>query len=84
MSMQNAVAAVRGLAGKGQLGAFAVKLRAPVNKFLDAFRPLFHQDARRVGVHNAVAGLDGVLEVQADLIFIAQGDGDPALCVLRV
>ena len=84
MSMQDAVAAVCGLTRKGQPSTLAVKLRTPVNKFLDALRSFFYQDARCIGIHNSVPGLNSVLQVQADFVFIAQRDGDSALCVLRI
>ena len=83
MSMQDAVAAVGGFARERQPRALAVKLRAPVDQLLDAVRAFFHQDVRRIHVHDAVAGADRVLQVQADLIFVAQGNGNSALRILR-
>ena len=44
----------------------------------------FHQDARGLFIAQAVAGLQRVVQMQADFIFVAQGRRDTALRVLRV
>ena len=83
MSVQDAVTAVRRFTRKRQLGSVAVKLRSPVDQFLDALRPFFHQDVRCVNIHQPVTGFDRILQMQANLIFIAQCDGDSSLRILR-
>ena len=84
MGVQHAVAAVRAFAGEGDLGAGAIELRAPLDQLFDARRAFFHQDARGLFVAQAVAGLQRVLQMQADFIVIAERGGDAALRVLRV
>ena len=83
MSMQDAVTAVRRLARKRQLGSFAIKLRSPIDQLLDTLRTFFHQDVRCFDVHESVTGVNRVLQVQADFIFVAQCDGDSTLGILR-
>ncbi len=84
VGVQHAVAAVRALAGEGELGALLIELRAPLDQFLDAQRAFLDEDARRVAVAEAVAGNQRVLQVQADLVLVAERDSDAALGVLRV
>ena len=83
MSMQDAVTAVRRLARKRQLCSFAVKLRSPIDQLLDTLRAFFHQDVRCLHVYDSVTGVDRVLQMQADFVFVAQRDGDSALRILR-
>src|ERR1051326_4967397 len=83
MRMQDAVAAVRRLTCESQLGSLAVELRSPLDQLLNPVRPFFHQDARGVGVHDPITRVDGVLKMQADLVFVAQRYRDAALRVLR-
>ncbi len=66
-------------ASKGKLGAFAVELRAPPDQFFDPFRSILDQDLRGVGIAKPIAGVERVLQVQADFVFVAEGRGDPAL-----
>ena len=81
MRVQDAVAAVRALAGERQLAARAVERGAPLDQFLNRRRTLFHQRAHGDAVAETVAGKQGVLFVQFDLIIIAERDGDAALRV---
>ena len=71
MSVQDAVAAVCALARKSQLGAFAVEFRAPLNQFLDALRTFFYQYLGSIGVAQPIARIECVLEMKADLVFVA-------------
>ena len=84
LGMKNAVAAVRALASKHQLGSAAVKLRAPRDKFFDALRPFFHQNFHRFRTAQAIAGDQGVLQMQNDFVFVAQRGRDAALGKLGV
>ena len=81
--MQHAVPAVRPFASEHELGAVAIELRAPGNQLLDARRPLFHQDFHRIGITQAIAVAESVLQVQADFIFVAER-GNSTLGILRV
>lgn len=71
-------------ASERQPGALAIELCSPVNELLNPLRPFFHQYARRFRIDDAVTGVDRVLEMEADLVFIAQGYRDPALRILRI
>ena len=82
MRMQYSRAAMRSLAGEGQLHAVAIELCAPIEQFLNTIRTLFHQDLRGALIHDAVARVDGVLQVEANFIFVAEDDRNPALRVL--
>src|SRR5579859_1429423 len=70
-------------ASEGQLGAMAIEGCAPIDELLDALRPLFDQHAGGLGIAYAVAGFERILQMQADIVFITQGDGDAALGILR-
>ena len=83
MRVQNSVAAVRAFASERELGSNSIELRTPVDELLNAVGTFFDEDASGVFVDEAVARVDGVLQVKADLIFIAKRDGDSALRVLR-
>ena len=74
---------VGAFAGESELGGFAIESRSPGDQLLNTLRAFFHQDAGGFRIHQAVAGRKGVLQVQADLIFIAESDCDPALRILR-
>lgn len=81
--VQHAGAAVGAFAGECELGAFAIELRAPGDEFLDTIGAFFDENACGLRIDEAVTGRQGVLEMQADLVFVAESDGDAALCVLR-
>src|SRR5262245_10940985 len=83
MRMQYAAAAVRRFASECKFGPAAIESRAPFDEFLNTFRAFFHQHMRRFRIHDAIAGSNGVLKMQADLVLIAQGHCDSALSVLR-
>src|SRR5437660_7222250 len=84
MRVQNTVTAVRSFAREGQLCSLAVKLRSPFDQLLDAIRAFLHQNVGRIRIYNTVAGIDRVLQVKADFIFITESDRDSSLRVLRV
>ena len=70
------------LAGKRQTRAFAIEFRTPSDQFLYALRAFLHQHARRRFIHQAVAGGDRVLQMQSNLIFVAECHRDAALGIL--
>jgi hypothetical protein len=82
MCVQNAIAAVCALPAKSKFGALAVELRAPLDQLLNAIGGIFDKDGCRLRVTQAVAGVERVLQMKADFIFIAERSGDPALCPL--
>ena len=84
MRVQDAIAAVCAFASKRELGTFAIELRSPRDQLLNAFWSIFDEDLGRFGVAQAVARIQSVLQVQTDLVFIAERCGNPALRVLSV
>ena len=75
---------MRRLAGECEFRALAIELSAPLNQLLNPLWPFFHQDFRCLGVYQSVAGVDGVLQMQADLVFVAEGYCDSTLGILRI
>ena len=84
LGVQDTRAAVRTLTGERQLGPGAVEFRSPGNQLLDALGAFLHQHLGRFGVAEAVAGVERVLKVEADFVFVAEGRGNPALGILGV
>jgi hypothetical protein len=81
--MEDAIAAMCAFAAKGKLGTFTIELRPPGDEFLNALRRLLDQDLCGLGITQAITSIQGVLQVQADFIFVAERRCDPALRVLR-
>src|SRR5215470_16260176 len=79
MRVENARAAVCGLARESQFGAGAIEFRAPFDELSDVLGTFFHQQGYRFRPAESVAGSDGVLLVQADFVFVAEGNGDATL-----
>ncbi len=79
IGVQDARAAVRGLACKGQLGSRAIKFRAPFDEFGDVFRTFFDEQGHGFRAAETVTGVNGVLFVQADFVFVTERHGDAAL-----
>ena len=84
MRVQNAVAAVRAFAAEGELGALAIEFRAPLNQFIDALGGVLHQYFGGFGIAQAIAGLQRVLEVETDFVFVAECGRNAALGPLRI
>src|SRR5438270_11522188 len=84
MSVQHAISTVCTFTGEGQLGAGAVEFRTPLDQLFDTQRPFFNEHACRFGIDDAVAGVERVLEMKLDLVFIAEGNGDAALGISGV
>src|SRR5664280_1593561 len=84
MRMQHAIAAVRAFAGECQLGPVTIELGAPRDQFLNPWWTFLHQYASGLNIYQSIAGIDGVLQVQADFIFIAEGNRDSTLGILCV
>jgi 3-dehydroquinate synthase len=81
--VQDAAAGVRAFAGEGEAGTFAVELGPPGDQFLDGARAFLDKRVDGLRVAEAVAGGDGVLLVEGDLVVVAEGGGDAALGVFR-
>jgi hypothetical protein len=84
MGVKYAIAAVRRLPRKCETRAAAVKLRSPLDEFLNALGPLFDEHASGGNIYESVTGFDGVLKVQLDFVIVAERNGDASLRVLRV
>ena len=83
MGMQNTVSAVSPLAPESELGSVTIELSTPGNQFLDPLGGIFHQNTRSGFVAQAIAGVEGVLEMQADFVFVAESCGNSSLRKLR-
>ena len=81
--MQDAITAVRALAGECQLRALAIKLRPPMDEFLNAVGALLYEHLGRLGIAQAIPRSEGVLEMQADFVFVAERGGDATLRPMR-
>src|SRR5215470_3275976 len=79
MRVQNPITAVRALATECQLCTFAIELRAPRNQLLNSLRCVLDQNTRRCWIAQPVAGIQRVLEMQADFIFVAKRRGNSSL-----
>jgi hypothetical protein len=77
--VQNAIAAVRSFAAERQFGAFAIELSTPANQLFNSLWSILNQNARRIGIAKTIAGVECVLQVQADFIFVAECGGNAAL-----
>src|SRR6185312_7451373 len=81
---KNPVAAVSRFTSKGELPAGLVELRAPTDELLNAIRSFLNQHAHRFTTTQTVSGLEGIRQMDGDIIFLAQGHGYPSLCENRI
>src|SRR5579859_1570946 len=77
--VKNARTAVRRFAGEGEFCAGPVEFRAPFDELRDVLRTFFDKERDGFGAAKAIAGVDRVLLVQADFVFVAEGHGNAAL-----
>ena len=82
--VENAIAAVRALARQHQLATFAVEVRAPAQQLLDPQRPFLHQHPRRFAIHQAIASIHRVVQMQRNVFLAAHRNGDSTLCIVGV
>jgi hypothetical protein len=75
---------VRALAGAEQLAGFGVKVRAPLDQLGHADRPLGHQHLGRRTIDQPIAGVDGVFQVERNVLIALHGHGDAALRIVGV
>src|SRR5208283_269947 len=81
VGVEDAGTAVGGFTGEGELGAGAIEFGAPFDELGDVVGAFFDEESDDVGAAEAVTGVEGVLFVEADFVFVAEGDGDAALGV---
>src|SRR5271169_3290644 len=82
--MQDPATTVSSFAGEGDFGARTVELSAPLDQLLDADWAFFDQDTCGLSVTQSVAGFEGVVEMQADLVVVTERSRDATLGVLGV
>ena len=70
---------MRSFAGEGKLRARAIKFGAPFDELRDVLGAFFDEKRHGFGTAEAITGVDGVLFVEADLVFVAEGYGNAAL-----
>src|SRR5262249_1792343 len=79
VGVENPRTAVRCFASERKLCSGAVEFCAPFDELRNVFWAFFHEQRPRFGPAKAVSGVDGVLLVQADFVFVAERYGDAAL-----
>src|SRR5882724_5022010 len=77
--MQDAGAAVRGFTREGEFGAGAIEFGTPFDKLRNVFGAFFDEKSHGFGAAEAIAGVERVLLVEADFVFVAEGYGNSAL-----
>ena len=80
MRVENARTAVSCLASKGKLGARAIEFSAPFDQLRDVLWTFFDEECNGFRATEAVTGVQRVLLVKTDFIFVAECYGDAALC----
>ena len=79
VGVEDAGAAVSGFAGEGELGAGAIEFGAPFDELGDVLGTFFDEESDCFGAAKAVTGVESVLLVKADFVFVAECDGNTAL-----
>ncbi len=82
--MEDARHGMSRLAGAQQTAVFAIEPGAPFDEFPDPQRSFSDQRFGGGTVHQPVAGRDCVLEMKIDIVAPVHGNGNTALCVVRV
>jgi hypothetical protein len=77
--MEDAGTAVRGFAGESEFGSGAIELGAPFNELGDVAGTFFYNESYRFRPAKSITGIEGVLLVEADFVFVAERYGDAAL-----
>src|SRR6185369_621355 len=83
MRMQDAVAAVSAFAREREFGPITIELRSPRYQLFDPLRAFFNEDAGSLLIDEPVPRHQRVLQVKADLVFVAERGGDATLRILR-
>jgi 3-dehydroquinate synthase len=82
-SVQNPAAAMHAFVGEGQFGAVTIEFRAPLNEFFDTLRGFLQQRFDGVGIAQAIACAERVLQMKMDFVFVTERRGRAALCRWR-
>src|ERR1700690_1856615 len=77
--MKHPTSGVSSFTRKGELCSIFVEFGPPLDEFEYPPRPLFHEDSHRLFIAQPGTCLDCILKVDADLVPVAQGNGDTAL-----
>src|SRR6185437_5165949 len=70
---EDSAAAVSGFTSKGEFSTGFVEFRAPADELLNPIRSFLDQNSHRFTTTQAVSGLDGIRQVDGDIILFAQG-----------
>ena len=81
---ENAASAMGRFPGKGKLAADLIESCPPLNQFLYAIRTFFDQNPDRFFAAQAMSGLEGVSQMNRDVILFTQGHRHATLCVTRI
>ena len=81
VSVEDAGTAVSGFASEGELGTCTIEFGAPFDELRDVLGTFFDEERDGLGAAEVIAGVEGVLFVKTDFIFVGKSDGDAALRV---
>ena len=84
VGMEDAGQGVSALARAMELAVFAVEVGSPLNELGDAERPFGDKHLRGRRMDEAVAGAEGVLKVQSDVLVALHGHSDATLSIVGV
>ena len=84
VGVEDAGEGVGSFAGAGEFSVFCVKGGAPLDELGDADGALGDESLCGRAVDEAVASVDGVFQVEADVLVALHGDGDTSLGVVGV
>ena len=84
VGVEDAGQRVSAFAGAEQAASFRIKARAPLDEFGHAERAFGDERFGGGAVDEAVAGIDGVFEMEGDVLVAFHGDGDSALGVVGI
>jgi 3-dehydroquinate synthase len=82
VGMEDAVAGVGAFAAEDEDAAFPIELGAPFEEFLDDAGAFGDEGADGVRVAETIAGGEGILLVEGDLVIVGKGGGDASLRIL--
>lgn len=77
--MEHAVEAMGGFTPEDQFAVDGVELQAPLDQVANAVGPLMHQHVDGILIAEAIAGTNGILEVQLGAVGGAEGGGHTSL-----
>ena len=79
VGMENTGAAVCCFTRKGEFRSGTIEFRAPFDELRDVLRAFFDKQGDSLGTAQSIPGVERVLLVKPDLVFVGKGHGDSAL-----